>query len=67
MENWQQIATVFVRHGAGQAQAETMARQLTRRAGQLAKERGTTEVEELRQLLNASIRGAKGENPYDSA
>jgi len=45
------------------AQAETMARQLQKRADQLAAERGLTRVAAMEHLLNVLIHGRRGETP----
>lgn len=45
------------------AQAETMARQLQKRADQLAAERGITRVAAMEHLLNLVIHGRRGETP----
>lgn len=53
---------------ATDAQAETMARQLQKRANQLATERGLTRVAAMEHLLNLVIHGRRGEAPpgFDS-
>ncbi|MBX3737642.1 MAG: hypothetical protein KF715_13175 [Candidatus Didemnitutus sp.] len=46
-----------------EAQADTMARQLQKRADQLAAERGLTRVAAMEHLLNLVIHGRRGETP----
>lgn len=48
--------------GAPEAQAETMAFQLLKRAGQLAKERGSDREDELRYLLELIVAGREGKS-----
>lgn len=48
--------------GAPKAQAETMAFQLLKRAGQLAKERGSDREDELRYLLELMVAGREGKS-----
>jgi hypothetical protein len=45
------------------AQAETMARQLQKRADQLATERGITRVAAMEHLLTVMVHGRRGETP----
>ncbi|HLP24691.1 MAG TPA: hypothetical protein VK477_03360 [Acidobacteriota bacterium] len=45
------------------AQAETMARQLQKRADQLAAERGITRVAAMEHLLTVMVHGRRGETP----
>jgi hypothetical protein len=56
----EQIAGIFRNLGAGQDQAITMARQLIKRAEQLAGEKNSTKVSELQALLETAICGAQG-------
>lgn len=49
--------------GADEKQAETMAKQLLKRAEQIAQERNCDQVEAMRYLLEISLRGARGEAP----
>ncbi len=51
------------RLGASATQAETMATQLLKRAGQLAVERGISRVEALKGLLEVVVKGRAGEVP----
>jgi hypothetical protein len=46
-----------------EAQAETMARQLQKRADQLAAERGITRVAAMEHLLTVMVHGRRGETP----
>lgn len=46
-----------------EAQAETMARQLQKRADQLASERGITRVAAMEHLLTLMTHGRRGETP----
>lgn len=46
-----------------EAQADTMARQLQKRADQLVLERGLTRVAAMEHLLNLVIHGRRGETP----
>lgn len=48
---------------ATEAQAETMARQLQKRADQLAAERSITRVAAMEHLLNLVVHGRRGETP----
>jgi len=56
----EQIAGIFRNLGADQDQAITMARQLIKRAEQLAEEKNSTKVSELQALLETAICGAQG-------
>lgn len=53
------------RLGAQPAQAETMARQLLKRADQLASERGIAREQAMKHLLDVLIHGRQGEVPPD--
>lgn len=59
------IAGVFIRLGADEDRARVMARQLIKRADQIATERGIKREEALRQLLSSSVRGRQGEPPLN--
>jgi hypothetical protein len=63
MTELEQLAQLCERLGAPRAQAATMAAQLSKRAGQLAQERGTSREEALRGLLEVVIKGRAGEVP----
>ena len=56
----EQISGIFRNLGADQDQAITMARQLLKRAEQLAEEKNSTKVSELQALLETAICGAQG-------
>ena len=56
----EQIAGIFRNLGADHDQALTMARQLIKRAEQLAEEKNSTKVSELQALLETAICGAQG-------
>ena len=56
----EQIAVIFRNLGADKEQAIMMARQLIKRAEQLAKEKSSTKVSELQALLETAICGAQG-------
>ena len=60
MSELEQLAQVCARLGAPPAQAQTMAAQLLKRAGQLAAERGTTGEAELARLLDLVVQGRAG-------
>lgn len=61
----EQVAQLFVRLGATAESAEVMARQLLKRADQIAVERGIARVEALDSLLRSAIRGREGLPPSD--
>ena len=56
----EQISGIFRNLGADHDQALIMARQLIKRAEQLAKEKKSTKVSELQALLETAICGAQG-------
>jgi hypothetical protein len=56
----EQISGIFRNLGADQDQAITMARQLIKRAEQLAEEKNSNKVSELQALLETAICGAQG-------
>jgi phage-related minor tail protein len=58
-----QLTEACVRLGASQAQAETMAAQLLKRAGQIAQARGVTREVALEYLLRLVVQGRAGEAP----
>ena len=49
--------------GADETQAETMARQLLKRAGQIAEQRECSRTEAMAYLLDITLKGARGETP----
>ena len=59
-EEMSQVARVFQNMGADKQSAERMAGQLIKRAEQKAKERKTSKISELQELLELSIYGAQG-------
>jgi pyrroline-5-carboxylate reductase len=65
MAELEQLTQVCLRLGAPAAQAQTMAAQLLKRAGQLAAERGTTREAELARLLDLVVQGRSGVVPPD--
>ena len=54
------LTEVCVKLGAERTQASTMAKQLLKRADQLAEERGTAREDALRQLLELVVAGREG-------
>ena len=68
MDELAQLTQLCRRLGAPtDAQAETMARQLQKRAEQLAAERGLTREAAMAHLLNVVVHGRRGETPPDFA
>ena len=63
MNELDQLTQVCTRLGAPPAQAQTMAAQLLKRAGQLSAERGTTREAELARLLEIVVQGRAGVVP----
>jgi hypothetical protein len=63
MNELAQLTEACVRLGAPRRQAETMASQLLKRAGQLAIERGISREAALARLLDLVIKGRAGEAP----
>ncbi len=61
MDEVQQVAALLERMGAGGAQAEVMAKQLIKRAGQISEERGIDRVAALAELLELVRSGREGE------
>ena len=59
-EEIENVAKLFKNLGAEEKQAEIMAKQLLKRADQLAQERNSSKTEELQKLLEVSIYGAQG-------
>ena len=55
----EQIAGIFRNLGADREKASTMARQLIKRAEQMAREKNSTKVNELQALLETAIYGAQ--------
>lgn len=63
MDELEQVKKLCRSMGATPSQAETMARQLIKRAEQIAQERNVDRVEAMRYLLDLTLRGARGEAP----
>lgn len=63
MNELEQLAQACVKLGSSPAQAEVMAAQLLKRAGQLAAERGLTREAALAHLLNLVKQARSGEVP----
>lgn len=57
------VARLFTGMGAEQSQAEVMARQLLKRAGQLSAERGISKVAAVEQLLKQIVDAREGRAP----
>jgi len=51
----EQLMEFFKQSGADESQSKTMAKQMVKRAGQLSKERGWTEVEAMQHLLKLFV------------
>lgn len=56
----EKVARIFVNLGAEGSQAEVMAAQLLKRAGQIAEERGISKVEATETLLKQVIEARQG-------
>lgn len=65
MDEVGQIRELLVRMGAEVAQAEGMARQLSKRADQISEERGISRIDALAKLLELVRSGRAGES-YES-
>lgn len=63
MTELEQLTALCGQLGAPSAQAQTMAAQLLKRAGQLAEARGVTREAALRGLLEVVVKGRAGEVP----
>jgi len=63
MDDLEHVKRLCKSFGADDAQAEVMARQLMKRADQIAEERGWEQVEAMRYLLEIALKGASGEAP----
>lgn len=55
-----QVAALFIRLGADAARADVMARQLLKRAKQIAEQRGVSELEALKNLLKQVVEARQG-------
>ncbi|HET7537911.1 MAG TPA: hypothetical protein VFJ90_15735 [Candidatus Didemnitutus sp.] len=65
MSEFENLKQLCERLGAQPAQAETMARQLLKRADQLAIERGIAREQAMAHLLQVLVHGRQGEVPPD--
>ena len=63
MTELEQLAALCERLGAPRAQANTMAAQLMKRAGQIAAERRMTREAALKSLIEVMVKGRSGEVP----
>jgi len=63
MSEQETVAALFRGLGATPSQAEVMASQILRRADQIAVERSQSREEALRILLEAVVKGRRGEAP----
>ena len=59
-EYLEQVSTLFTQLGAEQSQADVMARQLLKRASQIAVEKGISEIEALESLLKQVVEARQG-------
>lgn len=64
-QNEESLTKLCMKLGSEEAQARTMARQLLKRAEQIARERGIKRVEAMEYLLTLLISGSQGVNPSD--
>jgi hypothetical protein len=65
MTELEQLTVLCRRLGAPEGQAETMARQLIKRAGQLAVERGQSREQAMAYLLSLVTQGSAGDVPKE--
>jgi hypothetical protein len=56
----EQLIEFFKKSGANEKQSQTMANQLVKRAGQLSRQKGWTELEALEYLLKRIAEAQKG-------
>jgi hypothetical protein len=63
MSEHQRLVALACKLGAAPAQAEILARQLAKRAEQLAVERGLTRIAAMAHLLELFVKGRQGETP----
>lgn len=63
MSELEQLTALCVRLGARPEQAGAMAAQLSKRADQLAAERGVARTEAMRYLIELVVQGRNGEAP----
>ena len=66
MNEQEQLKLLCERMGAPSEQAEIMARQLAKRADQLAASRGISRVDAMAYLLEVLVRGRNGDGPEPS-
>lgn len=62
-EEIKQLSQLFIQHNANAEQAEKMARQLLKRAEQVADEKNIPRLEALQELLEITTRGLNGLGP----
>ena len=63
-----EVAQIFVKLGTSEKNAKVMAKQLIKRAEQVAEEKKTSKITELQKLLEISVLGAQGRlHPRDEA
>ncbi len=63
VEDFEHVKRLCRSFGADEAQAAVMAKQLMKRAEQIAEERNCDQVEAMRYLLDIALKGAQGEAP----
>ena len=63
MNEHEQLVQLCGKMGAPRGQAETMARQLAKRADQLVATRGLSRIEAMSHLLKVLVKGSSGEGP----
>ena len=65
MSELEKVTELCIALGAASGQATTMARQLMKRADQLAAERGISRQESMDQLLQILVQGRQGKVPVE--
>ena len=60
---FEQVKALCVKLGSAEAQADVMAKQLLKRADQVAKERSIDRVQAMEELLEVLVMGRQGEVP----
>ena len=63
MSEHEQLVELCEKMGSSREQADTMARQLAKRADQLAVTRGISRIDAMEHLLRVLIKGRSGEGP----
>ena len=63
VEDFEHVKRLCRSFGADEQQAAVMAKQLMKRAEQIARERNCDQVEAMRYLLDIALKGAQGEAP----